>query len=121
MREHLAEVAGDVAAIREEVNSLAVQQIKAAGDKAKGLTDKWSDVLAQLRQTEEYLQRLAAVYGLDPAEAAALKAVLADKLTELGSPPKEKAAPKDKTPPEEKTAPKPPEGQSKPPPAKPDR
>jgi len=115
LREHLAEVANNVGVIQAAVDDLAGQHVKLSGKEAADVKAKWGEVLGALYQTRDNLQVLAAVYGLDPVETAAYKALFADKLTDLGNPSKEKGKEKK----EEKAAPKPSEEKAPPQPTKP--
>ena len=109
-------VANNVGIIQAAVDDLSAGHVKLSGKEAADVKAKWGEVSGRLYHTRENLQVLAAVYGLDPTEMAAWKVVFADKLTELGSPSKEK----DKQKKDEKAAPSHREGKEAPPPTTPE-
>jgi len=104
LRENLDQVENNVKLIQAAVGELADQHVKAAGDEGADVKVKWGEILKAIRGTRENLYVLSKVYGLDPVEEKALKVYLADKLTDLAAPSKEKPAPKEKSAPKEKTA-----------------
>jgi proteasome lid subunit RPN8/RPN11 len=111
LRENLAVVDGEVSRVQGAVDDLSGQHAKLAGKEGEDVRAKWSEVSAELYHIRDNLRLLGAVYGLDAAETAAYKSLLADKLTELGSPAKQKpkGEKKEKSVGEEKGPPKPPE------------
>jgi proteasome lid subunit RPN8/RPN11 len=104
LRENLDKIAVNMKVIQAAATQLADEHVKAAGDDSKEVKDRWAEVLKAMYSTRENLAILSQVYGLDPAEERAAKAYLADKLTELAIPPKDRPATKEKTPAKEKTA-----------------
>jgi proteasome lid subunit RPN8/RPN11 len=114
LRENLAQVAGNVGAIRAEVENLATQHVKLAGKGADDARARWRDISADLYRTRENLRVLGAVYGLDPAEMAAYKALFAEEVAELGSPSKQQKEKKGTSGKREQATPKPPEDKAAP-------
>jgi proteasome lid subunit RPN8/RPN11 len=104
LRENLDEAADNLKMIQAAVAQLSERHAKTAGGDAKEVHAQWEEVLKALRAGREHLFVLSKIYGLDPVEEKVLKARLADKVTELAAPPKEKPTTKEKTPTKEKTA-----------------